>query len=206
MADHPRAAAAPTPIIAATEDHPAIYREGHRLTASPKAAAAPLRESRAGEPTTHELKVWLQYFAALESGVKTFEFRKDDRTPRFAVGDTLRLRETRPMDISEIPGWALNDGCTEGEAYTGRECTRVVTYVARGRLIPDGYCVMSLTDSRAAATPRTPILCDGCNVREPFEHRCHGYSAPRIQVAGEWVNASCECEDCTAPAPRTEGT
>jgi hypothetical protein len=25
-------------------------------------------------------------------------------------------------------------------------------------------------------------LCDGCNVREPFEHRCHG--------------APCPCEEC----------
>jgi hypothetical protein len=31
---------APTPIIPATEDHPAIYREGHRLTASPRKAAS----------------------------------------------------------------------------------------------------------------------------------------------------------------------
>lgn len=29
-------------------------------------------------------------------------------------------------------------------------------------------------------------LCDGCNVREPFEHRCHGDDGGR----------SCECPEC----------
>lgn len=36
-------------------------------------------------------------------------------------------------------------------------------------------------------------ICDGCNVREPFEHRCHG---SRMQVRGENVIGACQCEDC----------
>ncbi len=37
------------------------------------------------------------------------------------------------------------------------------------------------------------IICDGCNVREPFEHRCHGYSSV---VYGEQTNKICGCREC----------
>lgn len=38
-------AATPEPVIAATEDHPAIYRDGHRLTATrPAATPEPMRD------------------------------------------------------------------------------------------------------------------------------------------------------------------
>jgi hypothetical protein len=33
-------------------------------------------------------------------------------------------------------------------------------------------------------------LCDGCRVREPFEHRCHGDD-------GAWMgDPACTCEEC----------
>ena len=33
-------------------------------------------------------------------------------------------------------------------------------------------------------------ICDGCNVREPFEHRCQG-------TDGAWQDGrSCQCEEC----------
>lgn len=38
----------------------------------------------------HELKIQLPYFEAVYSGLKTFEFRKDDRG--FEVGDLIRFR------------------------------------------------------------------------------------------------------------------
>ncbi len=34
------------------------------------------------------------------------------------------------------------------------------------------------------------FLCAGCNVREPFEHRCHG--------------ANCSCDMCEAPCTCVE--
>jgi hypothetical protein len=87
------------------------------------------------------LKVYPEYFDALESGEKSFEFRKDDREPRYAVGDTLVLREWDPMvDRDEFMG-----------DFTGRECLRRVTYVARGRFIPEGFCVMSIVPLRPDA-------------------------------------------------------
>lgn len=82
------------------------------------------------KPVVHELKTWPGYFAALVSGMKTFEFRRDDREPRFAEFDQLHLREWDHV----------------AKAYTGQECWRVVSYVARGGVIPNGYCVMSVLE------------------------------------------------------------
>lgn len=101
---------------------------------------------------THTLKVWPQYFDALDSGGKTFELRKDDRTPRFAVGDVLRLREWDPTTRRCESSMCKHSGCmipqmcpreTE-KGYTGRECMRLVTYATRGGAIPTGFCVMSV--------------------------------------------------------------
>jgi len=74
---------------------------------------------------THELKTWPEFFAVMDSGTKTFEYRKNDRG--FVVGDVLRLRE-----------WKPNTG-----EYTGRDMHVRVTYVvmlAPG--LPEGYCIM----------------------------------------------------------------
>lgn len=93
-------------------------------------------------PTTHDLKTWPEYFEPLQQGLKTFEFRKDDRP--YAVGDVLILREW----YKELYEDALADGSTPEEAtefaYSGRHCERRVTYIARGGLIPAGYVVMSV--------------------------------------------------------------
>lgn len=62
----------------------------------------------------HELKVWPEFFSALLHGSKTFEIRKNDRG--YAKGDSLTLRE-----------W-----CPDKEAYTGRACSRRVTYIMDG--------------------------------------------------------------------------
>jgi hypothetical protein len=46
--------------------------------------------------TRHELKTWPKYFAAVRSGQKRFEIRRNDR--EFKVGDILVLREFDPED------------------------------------------------------------------------------------------------------------
>lgn len=88
---------------------------------------------------THELKTWPGPFAATSRGEKTAEFRRDDRSPPFAVGDTLLLREWDP-DKPEDPDW---------DRYTGNALLRRVTHVARDPRfgIPQGYCMMSLGGS-----------------------------------------------------------
>ena len=37
------------------------------------------------------------------------------------------------------------------------------------------------------------IICDGCNVNKPWEHRCHEENA---YVGGEKTNKPCECAEC----------
>lgn len=43
------------------------------------------------------------------------------------------------------------------------------------------------------ATIINPVICDGCNVRGNWEHRCHGR---RSVVQGEQTNKQCQCPDC----------
>jgi len=77
--------------------------------------------------STHELKTWPAYFAAIRDGSKTFEIRKFDRD--FACGDTLILKEYDP----------------HLEKYTGRKEVRTVTYLCDDELwCKPGYCVMGL--------------------------------------------------------------
>lgn len=75
---------------------------------------------------THHLKIQSEYYEAVLAGTKRFEVRKDDRTPRYAVGDMLILAE-------------LAD-----DTYTGRDAAVLVDYIYRGELCRDGYCIMSI--------------------------------------------------------------
>lgn len=47
------------------------------------------------------------------------------------------------------------------------------------------------------------IICDGCNVRGNWEHRCHGIEA--VTVGGERVPLPCHCAPC-AEARRLFGS
>lgn len=77
----------------------------------------------------HELKIWPEYFSAVQDGSKTFEIRNNDRG--FAIGDTLVLKEWDPE---------------KGE-LTGRELERKVSFLLPGGNfgVEVGYCVMALT-------------------------------------------------------------
>lgn len=78
--------------------------------------------------TIHELKTWPEHFSAVNDGSKAFELRQDDRW--FEVGDILHLRE-----------WSPDSG-----DYTGRQCSRRVTYLLRGGQfgLTEGHVAMSL--------------------------------------------------------------
>ncbi len=84
-------------------------------------------------PAAHAVKIWPQYFDDVDSGVKPFEVRFDDRGYR--VGDLLKLREFSPVI----------------EKYTGRVTVKEITYILLGGDfgIMHGYVVMGLK----AATP-----------------------------------------------------
>ena len=57
----------------------------------------------------------------------------------------------------------------------------------------DGYS-LTINDLRTMLRMlEAPIICDGCNVKPPFEHRCHGN---RSVIAGKHTGQTCECKDC----------
>ena len=78
----------------------------------------------------HELEIWASCFAAVESGAKPFDVRKNDRN--FQVGDALLLREYDP----------------ETAAFSGRIALHWASYVLTGGTfgIADGWCVLGLAE------------------------------------------------------------
>lgn len=78
---------------------------------------------------THHLKIWPQFFVAIDVGAKRYEIRmNEDRD--FQVGDWLHLQEYDP----------------ESGQYTGRELMRRVTYMTEGGEwgLPHNIVVMSI--------------------------------------------------------------
>lgn len=48
--------------------------------------------------------------------------------------------------------------------------------------------------------PEPPLLCDGCNVRTPHEHRCWGEIKGDPNGVGlQILTKKCECPDCNDP-------
>ena len=83
----------------------------------------------------HDLKILPEYFDAVQSGIKNFEIRKNDRG--YKVGDILLLRE-----------WYRGK-------YTGRQICKKVQYIYFG----DGtyglsaeYCILGLQTSTVNIT------------------------------------------------------
>jgi hypothetical protein len=126
-------------------DAPEFCVCGVRMDAH-RAPAAPSETAPARMVTTHYLKTWPEYFAAILDGRKTFEIRRDDRG--FDVGDVLHLAEWDPER-------ALN---------SGRELrVRVTYYVGRGAWgLPAGLCVMGIARPPAPAPDAPPEVgvCD----------------------------------------------
>ena len=82
----------------------------------------------------HELKIWPEFFNAIERGDKTFEIREITEVRDFVIGDLLILR-------CWIPGY---------EYYDGRELKRIVSYILRGPMfgIQSNYAVLGLKEPR----------------------------------------------------------
>jgi hypothetical protein len=91
----------------------------------------------------HHLKTHPEPFADLAAGLKTFEFRVNDRG--FAVGDVLVLEEYVPEQGEKPAPGKPGTGWASGR-YTGARCVRGVTHILRGPEfgIPDGHVIMSL--------------------------------------------------------------
>jgi hypothetical protein len=94
--------------------------------------------------TEHILKCWPNAYDAVASGIKRFEWRKDDRG--FEVGDVLVLRkwDPSPRPGCGVIGYVRQRELTIGAVeYTDQRVR--VTYILRGMFgIPEGYCVMSI--------------------------------------------------------------
>jgi hypothetical protein len=92
----------------------------------------------------HYLKCWPASSEAVLAGLKRFEFRRDDRDGRFAVGDRLVLVEWIEADRL--------DPESQPRA-TGRQIIATVAYVLRGPDfgVPPGYAVLSLADVEVEA-------------------------------------------------------
>jgi hypothetical protein len=93
--------------------------------------------------TEHILKCWPNAYDAVASGIKRFEWRKDDRG--FDVGDVLVLRKWDPSPDNGfgVRGYVMFRGKHLVPEYTDQRVR--VTYILRGMFgIPDGYCVMSI--------------------------------------------------------------
>ena len=77
--------------------------------------------------TTHDLKCWPEPFAAVASGIKTFEVRVDDRP--YAAGDTLLA----PVSTDPVRArYAYRDTSEPSDTFSERE-------VAILRLLAGGY-------------------------------------------------------------------
>jgi hypothetical protein len=82
----------------------------------------------------HVLKCWSQQFWAIRSGVKTFEYRKNDRGYR--VGDIVVIREYDPKT----------------GAFSGAEICRTITHMlTSGFGLPDGFAILGLGDTETPA-------------------------------------------------------
>lgn len=83
--------------------------------------------------TEHLLKTWANVYDDVASGLKRFEFRRDDRG--FAVGDILVLRKVDPGTA-----WPYKDHWGNPIEQRVR-----VTYILRNLFdVPPDFCIMSI--------------------------------------------------------------
>lgn len=114
-----------------------VLVHGHEVVVAQPGDPEP-RYYRPG-PKQHALKCWPESFAAIKAGVKTFDYRQNDRG--FLAGDTLLLRCWDPKT----------------QRYGGQEITMKVQYVAFGPDygIAEGFCCMSLVPLRDVESEAT---------------------------------------------------
>jgi len=139
--------------------------------------AAKIQEYKRG----HVLKVWPEYFDALQSGEKTFELRKDDRG--FRVGEWLHLREWDPRR----------------EIYSGRELYRKITYIISGKFGLENDFVCMAIESQHVPTEQAkkqiPYFVEPCptctTVRicqyNGCKHEATEQAAPVLDATGERI-------------------
>ena len=88
----------------------------------------------------HHLKAWPSSYRPLSLGLKTAEYRRNDRG--FRIGDTLCLEEWIP----EGNEYELQEAEADAYGYTGREQLAKITHIIEGPDfgIPEGYALLSI--------------------------------------------------------------
>ena len=87
----------------------------------------------------HELKLWPAYFEDVESDLKGFELRNNDRG--FKVGQIIKFQEFKPNPTYD---W------DKSGYYTGRETIKKIKYILgdNNAGIETGYVILGITDTR----------------------------------------------------------
>lgn len=112
------------------------------MTMNPQNTPLTSSDSERGpERQVHEHKCWPPHWAAVNSGQKRVEIRRDDRGHR--AGDILILREWIPFVVGPEPAEDQGD-------YTGRVCHRQITHVLHGGQfgLAEGYVALSLAEEQ----------------------------------------------------------
>lgn len=132
----------------------------------------------------HELKILPQYFAAVKSGEKTFELRKNDRG--YEVGDTLLLKK---FVLREEP---------KKSYYTGDKIIKEISYILEGGQygLEEGCCVLGLKDIRKVKCCNVACKYNSaeCIKKDTGNIECDDYGYCNFE--GEINLIPFECSEC----------
>lgn len=116
-------------------------------------------------------------------------------------GEQIRKCEARPEGHAEIPAANERLGDVWYPAMSCLNCG-AVRVMGTPLPLPSGVpCIHNgcgdLPEPLCDDECHMAIVCDGCNVRGAYEHKCHGEF---MQVGGEPTGRRCPCE-CTDDPP-----
>lgn len=105
---------------------------------------------------THAVKCLPEYFAAAESGLKSFEVRKNDRS--YKVGDYLALNEFVKIDDVDMYSIKPSDyRVTDGGYYTGKTLIFEITYILDSpQYCAEGMVILALRKIDCATVLEVP--------------------------------------------------
>lgn len=95
------------------------------------------------QQSSHVLKTDPIAFAAVKSGAKTCELRKNDRN--YQIGDMLVLMETQFSNDAMKSGHPL--------IYTGKRINKIISHIQTGYGLPIDWCILSFGIANTTGTP-----------------------------------------------------
>ena len=82
----------------------------------------PCQHESYGGLVDHRLKAWPEFYRAVRDKIKTFEIRKDDREPRYAVGQMLELVYFDPGVVGVESKESTGGECRPGHSCGAPDC------------------------------------------------------------------------------------